>query len=170
MEFVLSKFYTKDFLKSSIFNFAAVLFIFFVPALSHLTALPIYLIEPMRLAVILAVVHTSKRNAFIVALTLPIFSFLVSAHPVFIKSFLIMAELILNVALFFFIKEKIKNDFISMLFSISISKTFYYTVKLVLINSLLINGDLISTPIYIQLITMMFYSLYLLIGRKKEVK
>lgn len=170
MDFVLSKFYTKDFLKSSIFNFTAVLFIFFVPALSHLTALPIYLIEPMRLAVILAVVHTSKRNAFIVALTLPIFSFLVSAHPVFIKSFLIMAELILNVALFFFIKEKIKNDFISMLFSISVSKTFYYSVKLILINSLLINGDLISTPIYIQLITMMFYSLYLLIGRNKEVK
>ena len=157
-------------MKSSIFNFAAVLFIFFVPALSHLTALPIYLIEPMRLAVILAVVHTSKRNAFIVALALPIFSFLVSAHPVFIKSFLIMAELLLNVALFFFIKEKIKNDFISMLFSISISKTFYYSVKLILINSLLINGDLISTPIYIQLITMMFYSLYLLIGRNKEVK
>lgn len=170
MEFVLSKFYTKDFMKHSIFNFAAVLFIFFVPALSHLTALPIYLIEPMRLAVILAVVYTSKRNAFIVALTLPIFSFLVSAHPVFLKSFLIMAELILNVALFFFMKKKIKNDFISMLFSISISKTFYYSVKIVLINSLLINSDLISTPIYIQLVTMMLYSLFLLIGTKKEDK
>ncbi len=167
MESILNQIYSKEFLKNSLFNLSAILFIYFIPAISHLIALPVYLIEPMRLAIILSVAHTSKTNAFIIAGTLPLFSFFISSHPYLIKSLLIMSELLLNVWLFFFLSEKLKNKFAAMLISISISKIFYYSVKLTLLSTFLINGDLISTPIYIQLITMTLYSLYFL--RKEKL-
>lgn len=167
MEAILNKVYSKDFIKSSVFNLLGIAFIYFVPAISHLLALPVYFIEPMRLILILSIAHTSKSNAFIIAASLPLFSFFISSHPVFLKSLLIMGELMLNVWLFFFLAEKLKNKFASMLISIALSKIFYYSIKLALLNSLLLNGNLVSTPVYIQLITMTFFSLYFLRKEKK---
>ena len=79
-----------------LFDILALTFIYFVPTISHMLSFPLYLIEPMRIALILALVHTTKKNAYIIAITLPLFSFLVSAHPVFYKMMLISGELVID--------------------------------------------------------------------------
>jgi len=151
------------------FDLMALLAIYLVPAMSHMLSFPVYYLEPMRIMLILAIVHTSKKNNYLIALTLPLFSLLISAHPSLIKTSLITSELFLNVWLFFFLSEKLSNKTTSMLISILISKTFYYLVKFLLINSALMSGDLISTPLYIQVIMMFIMSGYIyLIGYSRK--
>lgn len=159
----------KEALIASLLNVSALAFIYFTPALSHILSLPIYLIEPMRLMLILALVHTNKRNAYLLAFTLPLFSFLVSGHPVFAKMLLISFELALNVFLFYYISKRTPNVLFAALGSILLSKAAYYLVKFGLLQMLLLNGNLVSTPLFIQLITTLVFSFYcylLLRGRK----
>ncbi|MBN1990424.1 MAG: hypothetical protein JW783_13560 [Bacteroidales bacterium] len=154
-------------IRAYIFDALAVAFIFLVPTISHMISLPLYLIEPMRLMVILALVHTNKRNAYVLALLLPLFSFAVSAHPVFPKMVLIAAELMLNVWLFNLISKTLINRvFPAMLLSIVLSKAFYYLVKFTLLSTLL-QGDLVATPLYIQGITTVAFSIYAWLLLKK---
>ncbi len=167
MENILSKKVSQSIIKGSVFDLFAIAAIYLVPTFSHLFALPIYFIEPMRLMLILAIAHTSKKNAYFLAATLPIFSFVVSAHPVFLKTILISGELLLNVWLFFFIAEKIKNKSGAMVLSIAISKLAYYIIKFMLLSFVLLEGSLISTPILIQLVTMILFSGYIFLMRNK---
>jgi hypothetical protein len=159
---------SKPDVKTLLFYAFALAFIYFVPALSHMLALPVYFIEPMRLMLIIAIAHTSKRNAFIVAATLPLFSFLVSAHPHLIKMLVITAELLLNVWLFYFILKKTGNAFVSMLSSIVISKGVYYLIKFGLISTLVMTGSLVSIPLGIQLITTLIFSGYLYLALRNK--
>jgi hypothetical protein len=147
---------------SIVFDILALTFIYFVPTISHMLNFPLYLIEPMRIALILALVHTSKQNAYIIALTLPIFSYLVSAHPVFYKMMLISGELIINVWLFYFIFNRTKNAFVSILSSIVLSKAIYYLAKFIAIAIVFkVNENIVSTSLYIQAATTLVFSLYL---------
>jgi hypothetical protein len=148
-------------IKNIIFDLLALLFIYLVPAISHLLSFPVYYLEPMRIMLILAIVHTSKKNAYLIALTLPLFSMLISAHPSLIKTSLVTGELLLNVWLFFFISEKLLNKTLSILLSIVVSKIFYYLVKFLLVTSAVISGDLISTPMDIQIIMLFVLSGYI---------
>ncbi|MGE0090725.1 MAG: hypothetical protein AB7S50_14730 [Bacteroidales bacterium] len=154
-------YFSKQNVLSALFDIAALAFIYFVPAISHLLSLPVYLIEPMRLMLVLALVHTSKQNAYIIALTLPLFSFLISAHPVLPKMILISFELVLNVFLFFAILKRFNNTFLAILVSIISSKLIYYIIKFGLIKLTLIDSGLISTPIAIQVIMTLVFSGYL---------
>ncbi len=101
-------------IKSIVFDLMALLFIYLVPAISHLLSFPVYYLEPMRIMLILAIVHTTRKNAYLIALTLPLFSLLISAHPSLIKTSLVTGELLLNVWLFFFISEKLSNKSLSI--------------------------------------------------------
>ena len=160
----------KKTITSILIDISALAFIYFVPTISHLIALPVYFIEPMRLMLVFALVHTNKTNAYIIALTLPIFSFLISAHPALPKMLLITFELTLNVFLFYLLSKKMKNVFPAILFSIIISKMVYYLIKFGLINLAIIKSGLISTPIYIQVITTLVFSTYLyLVYRNKKI-
>lgn len=152
-----------------VFDILALAFIYLVPTISHMLSLPLYLIEPMRIALILALVHTTKRNAYIIALTLPIFSYLVSAHPVFYKMLLISGELVLNVWLFYFLLGRTKNVFASILSSIIVSKAIYYLAKFIAL-ALIFNSteSIISTPLRIQVITTLVFSVYLWLMFKKR--
>lgn len=155
-------------IKSVLIDLFAVLFIYLIPTFSHLLALPVYFIEPMRLMVILAMVHTHRKNAYLLALTLPLFSFLISAHPSFYKTLIITGELLLNVWLFYYLLKRFGNTFAAMVSSILFSKIAYYLVKFLFINLVLVQSNLISTPIYFQVITMVVFSAYAwLIFRKK---
>ena len=151
-------------------DISALAFVFFVPAISHLISLPIYLIEPMRLMLILSLVHTTKKNAYLLALTLPLFSFIISAHPELPKMILIVLELSLNVFLFYLFVNKIKQFFLSILLSIIISKIFYYITKFSLIKLAVINSELFSTPIYIQVVTTLLYGAYVFLFFKKQTE
>jgi len=148
-------------IKNIVFDLIALLAIYLIPAVSHLLSFPVYYLEPMRIMLILAIVHTSRKNAYLIALTLPLFSMLISAHPSLVKTSLITGELLLNVWLFFLLSEKLSNKTLSIFLSIVVSKAFYYLVKFLLITSALISGDLISTPMYIQIIMLFILSGYI---------
>jgi len=156
--------------KSIVFDLTALTAIYLVPAVSHLLSFPVYYLEPMRIMLILAIAHTTRKNAYLIALTLPLFSLLISAHPSLIKTSLITGELLLNVWLFFFLSEKLSNKTLSIFLSIIASKIFYYLVKFLLITSVLMSGDLISTSIYIQIIMLFVFSgyIYLMSFDRKE--
>jgi hypothetical protein len=147
--------------KSIVFDLVALLAIYLVPAVSHLLSFPVYYLEPMRIMLILALVHTSRKNAFIIALTLPVFSLLISAHPSLIKTSLITFELIFNVWLYFFISQKLTNKFICMFISIILSKMSYYLIKIFFVNTSIISGDVVATPIYFQIIMLFIMSGYI---------
>ena len=157
-------------IKTYLIDFFLLLFIYFVPALSHLFAFPVYYLDPMRIALVVALIHTSKKNTFLIALTLPLFSFLISSHPQFIKSFLLSAELLLNLTFFFLLKEKLKNVFASLLASIIISKVIYYFLKFAFINFALLDDKLFSTPYYFQIISAILLSTYMYLVNRTDTK
>lgn len=158
-------------IKSAILDAGALLFIYLVPALSHLFNIPLYLLEPMRIMLVLSMAHSGKMNNFIIALTLPLFSLLISTHPALVKTGLITTELFINVGLFYFLSKKIQNSFIAMFISIMISKMVYYSLKFVLIQTALMNGDMVATPIVLQIVMTFIFSLYIyLISQRTEKK
>ncbi|MCO6472792.1 MAG: hypothetical protein PHW27_10125 [Melioribacteraceae bacterium] len=166
MQGIISNRLSKEIVKSSVFDVSAIAFIYLIPVISHMLVFPIYYLEPMRLMLILAIAHTSKKNALVISATLPLFSFLISAHPVFIKSLLIMGELAFNAWLFFYLSEKFKNKFSTMLLSVAASKMVYYVIKFGLLSFALLEGSLVATPIAIQVVMMLLLSAYFLIPRK----
>ena len=111
-------------IKNIVFDLIALLAIYLIPAVSHLLSFPVYYLEPMRIMLILAIVHTSRKNAYLIALTLPLFSMLISAHPSLVKTSLITGELLLNVWLFFLLSEKLSNKIWVSFHSIVVSKYF----------------------------------------------
>ncbi len=166
-------YFTSIRIRAILIDVIALAFIYFIPALSRLLNLPVYLIEPMRLMLILAIAHTTKFNACLLALVMPFFSLLISGHPLIFKTLPMVFELVLNVWLFFFLVKKIKEPFFAMLLSILISKLVYYGLKYLVIITGLLDMELISTPIYIQLVMMVIFSGYIkvvqLLGQRKSV-
>ena len=115
----------------------------------------------MRVMLILAMVHTNRKNAFVIAATLPVFSFVISSHPVLLKSLLIMLELSANIWLFYALTAKVNNTFFRMLVAISASKLLYYFLKLSLLSLGALSGELIATPVYFQIIATVLLSGYI---------
>ena len=152
---------SKELLKSLLFGFAAILFIVLAPALAHLANFPIYYIEPMRLMLILALAHTPKANAYALALSLPLVSFLFSGHPEVVKMLIITAELTLNVWLFYFIFKKTSRTFISIFLSIILSKMFCYSLYLVFFSWAFFMSETQTVFLISQLIATTLFSAYL---------
>jgi hypothetical protein len=90
------------------------------------------MIEPMRLVLILALVHTNRTNAWILAAILPLFSYLVSGHPEPLKMLVITAELLANTGLFLFLLRRGAYPFLAMFLSILVSKAFCYSLYMLL--------------------------------------
>ncbi|MFP4605652.1 MAG: hypothetical protein ACLFNJ_09785 [Bacteroidales bacterium] len=151
---------SKETLRTIAFDLSAVLFIYFIPAISHMLNAPVYFIEPMRIALVLALLHTTKRNAYVLAITLPIFSFLVSAHPMFAKMLIITAELTLNVFLFYYLLNKLKSAPLAILTSIVLSKAFYYAIKFLLINFAIASLGMVGIPILMQVLMTLVFTAY----------
>lgn len=168
MKALLQPLFQKRTITSILIDISALAFIYFVPTISHLISLPVYFIEPMRLMLVIALVHTNKMNAYLIALTMPVFSFLISGHPILPKMILIAFELSLNVFLFYVLLNKIKRLFPSILLSIVLSKAVYYLAKFGMIQFAIIDSGLISTPLFIQVITVVVFSSYLFLFYRKN--
>ena len=145
----------------------AILLIFLVPALSHLTAVPFYLADPMRLAVLGALLVTRNwKNSLALAVALPLVSFAISGHPVFPKCLVIAAELSVNVLLFAWLagralKASSSAGLIGLaaFVSILVSKVFYYGLKALVLSAGLLQMDLVATALWIQLIVALVISI-----------
>ena len=154
--------------KNLLIDLGGILIIYFLPEISGLLHIPFYLFEPMRVIIIIAIVHTSKENAYILAVLLPTFSYLFSNHPSVIKTFILSGDLLLNIFLYFsLIKFKI-NKFLLMSVCIVASKLTYYLAKYLLIHFLVLKGDLIATPLYIQILIVIILSGYVYLAARSS--
>jgi hypothetical protein len=111
--------------KIIIYDFIALSIIYLIPTLSHIFNFPVYYLDPMRLMIFLVIIHTNKRNSYIIAATLPLVSFIASSHPVFVKSLTMSVELILNVWLYYELSKMFKNKFLPAALSILVSKEVF---------------------------------------------
>ena len=141
----------------------AVLFILAVPALSHLTSVPFYLLDPMRLAVLGALLASRSRvNGLVLAVALPLVSFAISGHPVFPKCLVIAAELSVNVLLFVWLERMFSGRRfgvgIAAFASILLSKAFYYGLKALVLGAGLMQMELVSTALWVQLVVAVMIS------------
>jgi hypothetical protein len=152
---------TKTVSKSMIFDLVGISFVYFLPALSHLFALPLYYLDPMRLMLILAMVHTNRTNTIVLGLTLPIVSFFITSHPVFLKAGIISMELAANIFLFYWLIGKNYTVLLSAAISIIASKLLYYLIKDLCINFGLLDSPLVTTPISFQLAMTVLLSIYM---------
>ena len=127
--------------------------LYLLPAVSHATALPLYMLEPMRVALIVALLFTHRANAYLIAITIPLASFLVSGHPVLFKAFLMGIEYSVLVAMFSFLdRNRQMPAFVALMIGILAGKFIYYLLKAAALNVGLLSGSFISTPVIYQLI------------------
>lgn len=160
-------------LRSALIDGFALAFIYLMPTISHIIPFPVYFMEPMRIMVVLAMMHTHRNNAYILALTLPVFSFAIAMHPVFVKSLLIALELTAMVALFYGLRKYTK-DAIAIFASIILGKILYYVMKFFAVQWALItlrpNESIVGIALWIQLITTVIISGYvwLIMNKKKQ--
>ena len=140
-------------LKIILVDLLFVILLYFIPTLSHIFQIPFYLFEPMRVALFATIIFTNnKTNSYILAFTLPLFSFCVGGHPVLLKTFMMAVELTINVWLFWKIAgKKVALPFAAFI-SIVTSKAIYYLIKYAVISWGMLEMSIISTPIWIQLV------------------
>lgn len=150
-------------------NIAGILLIYFTPALTHLFSFPVYYLEPMRIMIFVGLALMNRKSVYLMAFTLPIFSFLISSHPSIIKSGLITFELFINAWLFYFLFERNGNKLMSAFFSLVLSKILYYTLKYLLIFITLMDGELIAIPIYVQILMTISLAVFLAATKKAEL-
>lgn len=155
--------------RSAVIDLLGLTVVYFTPAIAHLFSYPVYYLEPMRIFLVLSIVHTTKKNAYFLALTLPLFSFLVSAHPSLVKAALISGELLLNVFLFYLIFYRSGKVWAAIGGSIILSKISYYIFKYVLLTGGILTGSLISTPLLIQTVMVVVFSVYAIFLFKSEL-
>ncbi|TVQ16611.1 MAG: hypothetical protein EA361_03895 [Bacteroidetes bacterium] len=160
-------------LKSALLDGFALAFIYLMPTFSHILPFPVYFMEPMRIMVVLAMMHTHRNNAYILALTLPVFSFVIATHPVFFKALLIAIELTAMVGIFYLLRRYMQG--VAAIFSaIILSKVFYYAMKLLAVQWALItlrpNESIVGIALWIQLLTTLVISGYVwfILHKKKN--
>lgn len=158
----------KELLKALFIDILALAFIYFTPSIAHMFNFPVYMLEPMRVMLILSIAHSTRKNSYLLALTLPLFSFLVSGHPEPVKMMIITAELLVNVFLFYLIASRIRNLFLSGLLSIVISKAFCYLAYLVVFSAMFVREEAGAVFLLVQAITTLLFSGYLFIISKSK--
>jgi hypothetical protein len=138
--------------RTILIDVAILICIYFIPALSHIAPFPLYLLDPMRIFLLLGYLLTRQNsNAYILAITIPLFSALVSGHPPLFKAILIAVELSVNIILFIqFLKLSKLNVALALFLSIVGSKIIYYALKFVFINHGYVEGDLVTTDFWYQ--------------------
>jgi hypothetical protein len=155
--------------KTLLVDSLGILFILFVPAISHLTALPVYFLEPMRVMIVVALIYTAAQNAYLIALALPLLSFLVSGHPFPGKMAIIMAELALNVWLYLNVFKVSQRPFFSMLLAIAGSKVICYLLYWVFFSWAFVIAEAEMKFLIVQVVVSLLLSFvtWLLIARQK---
>jgi hypothetical protein len=146
---------------SIILDILAVLFIIFLGDISKFIGYPLYILDPMRMMVILAIAFTPRWNGWLLAILLPFVSYYMGAHPHIIKTSLMAGELLINIWLFWLLYDKIKMSLLAILLSIMFSKSVYYLLKYVCLQQEWLSGDLISTPLNVQVVTTVAFSVFI---------
>lgn len=127
--------------------------LYLLPGISHAIALPLYMLEPMRVALIISLLLTNRTNTYFIAFTIPLASYLISGHPVLFKAILMGIEFSILVATFAYLQHQNRMPtFLALMVAIIVGKMAYYLMKYVALSSGLLAGNLISTPVLYQLL------------------
>lgn len=127
--------------------------LYLVPTISHLTATPLYKLEPMRIALIVALLFTHRANAFLIALTIPLASSWITGHPPPLKAVLMGIEFSILVATYLHLAKTDKvPTFIALTAAILVGKVVYYTLKYGALSAGWLGGSLVSTPVQTQVV------------------
>lgn len=134
--------------------------VYFIPALSHMVPFPLYLLEPMRLLLFAGLlIARNNINTYFLALTIPLISTLISGHPPFPKAIIMSLELYANVVMLIWFSQRFNwNNGFAFFVSTLFSKVFYYALKFLFLKLAWIQGSLISTPLWMQFVTLMLLS------------
>lgn len=139
--------------KAVIVDVCILAFVYFIPTLSHLIAVPIYYFEPMRIALFISILFLrDRKNAYVLAFTLPLFSYLVAGHPIAVKNVIMAIELFVNVWILCKLLDRKVSPFLSCLISIVLSKVLYYGMKYIVISAGWLNLKMIDTSILVQIV------------------
>lgn len=127
--------------------------LYLLPGLSHVTALPLYMFEPMRIALIVALLFTNRTNAYFIAFTIPLASAMITGHPAPFKALLMGIEFSILVACYGYLVQMVRIPaFAALTAAILVSKVIYYSMKFSALSTGLLTGSLITTPLRTQLI------------------
>lgn len=127
--------------------------LYLLPSLSHVTALPLYMFEPMRVALIIALLFTNRANAYFIAFTIPLASAMITGHPAPFKALLMGIEFSIIVACYGYLVQMVRIPaFAALTAAIVLGKVVYYTMKFAALGAGLLTGSLISTPPQTQLV------------------
>lgn len=127
--------------------------LYLVPSFAHLTALPLYMLEPMRIALFVALLFTNRVNAYVIALTVPLASAIITGHPPPLKAVLMGIEFSILVASYSYLVQRPRiSAIVALGAGILLSKLAYYAMKFVALSTGLLAGSLISTPLQTQLV------------------
>ena len=127
--------------------------LYLLPSFSHLTALPLYRFEPMRIALLVALLFTNRTNTYLIAFTIPLASAMITGHPVPFKAVLMGIELSILVATYSYLVQMERIPaFAALTAGILFSKVIYYTIKFAALSAGLLAGSLVSTPLQTQVV------------------
>lgn len=127
--------------------------LYLVPSFSHLTAFPLYKFEPMRIALIIALLFTNRANAYLIAFTIPLASAVIAGHPEPFKALLMGIEFSILVATYgYLVRRDHFSSFVALAAAILAGKVVYYMLKFLSLSAGLLAGNLISTPVQTQVI------------------
>jgi hypothetical protein len=156
--------------RNLLFDSAAVAFIILAPAVAHMLTFPLWYLEPMRLVLVLAIMHTSKQNGYLVALVLPFCSWAFSGHPELVKMVIITAELSANVALFYWLDRRIGNPFAAILVAILASKFLCYRLYWMVFSAVFLAAETGTVFLGVQLVVTLALSLYVFLLNRSKVR
>ena len=106
-----------------------------LPTVLHALGAGVRFLEPMRLALLAAVIFVPERkNAYLVAVALPWISCAIVGMPVMWKAAMMSAELAINVFLLYKLTDLKLHPGLAALLSIIVSKALYYVAKFLLIR------------------------------------
>jgi hypothetical protein len=149
--------YKHEYFQVLIFNIVSITIVLLTPTISHIIMFPVYIFEPMRLIILSSIIYNNNKNknAYFLAILLPLFSFVIAGHPSIYKLPLVSIDLLVNITIFNILIGKRLNLYLSLFLSILISKAIYYFLKSIFIHFGLLANGLIETNIIFQVINVL---------------
>lgn len=124
-----------------------------IPTLSHLTALPLYQLNPMLMVLLASMLLVrDNRNALLMAVLLPLVSMLAVGMPTVGKAVCMIPEFVTVVLSAMLLMRKASNFlgvFGAMVAAILCGKVVYYGMKALVFGA----AGLVSTPVLVQALT-----------------
>lgn len=143
-----------------VLDILAISVVYYLPALTHLTSVPLYVIEPIRIMVLISlIVLNNKKNALLLAVTLPLFSYFIATHPLLIKALMISGEMAINILVYSSLIKKVNKPSLVLMVSIIVSKICYYLIKTGFVTTGLLTTSIVSTSLTIQIVVVVITAL-----------